>query len=62
MKEAEAAGLKAQKEQVTPELLELRRIEVEKIMAEKWNGAYPTTYMTFGDSATPLISIPTQTN
>jgi regulator of protease activity HflC (stomatin/prohibitin superfamily) len=60
VKEAEAEGLRAQKEQITPDLLELRRIEVSKIMAEKWNGAYPTTYMTFGDSgATPLINIPT---
>jgi hypothetical protein len=39
--------------------LELRRIEVAMEMAKKWNGAYPTTYMTFGDKgATPLINIP----
>jgi len=59
VKEAEAEGLRAQKEQITPDLLELRRIEVAKIMAERWNGAYPLTYMTMGDGATPLISIPT---
>jgi regulator of protease activity HflC (stomatin/prohibitin superfamily) len=60
IKEAEAAGLKAQKEQVTPELIELRKIEVEKIKWEKWNGQLPTYMMSMGSSAVPLVQMPTQ--
>lgn len=50
--EAEAAGLKAQKEQITPELLKLRQIEVEKIKWERWDGVLPRTLM---DSKTPVM-------
>jgi prohibitin 2 len=39
--EGEAAALKAQKEQITPELLQLRTIEM---MKEKWNGQLPENY------------------
>jgi regulator of protease activity HflC (stomatin/prohibitin superfamily) len=40
--EAEARSLKAQKEQITPELLELRRIEMQAKALEEWNGVLPT--------------------
>lgn len=39
--EGEAAALKAQKEQITPELLQLRTIEM---MKEKWDGHLPENY------------------
>ena len=39
---AEAEGLAAQRQQITPELLELRKIENERVAIEKWNGALPT--------------------
>jgi regulator of protease activity HflC (stomatin/prohibitin superfamily) len=39
--EGEAAALKAQKEQITPELLQLRTIEM---MKEKWDGHMPENY------------------
>lgn len=39
---AEAEGLAAQRQQITTELLELRKIENEKAAIEKWNGALPT--------------------
>jgi len=45
---SDAEALRLQKEQVTPELIQLR-------MAEKWNGALPQ-YM-FGDSM-PLLQLP----
>lgn len=44
--EGEAKALKAQKEQITPELLQLRMIEM---MDKKWDGALPQNY--FGGSA-----------
>jgi regulator of protease activity HflC (stomatin/prohibitin superfamily) len=58
---AEAESLRLQKEQVTPTLIELRRIENERRAIEKWNGVLPTTtggVMPFlnvapGRSATP---------
>lgn len=39
---AEAEGLAAQRQQITPELLELRKVENERLAIEKWNGALPT--------------------
>jgi prohibitin 2 len=39
--EGEAAALKAQKEQITPELLQLRTIEM---MRDKWDGHMPENY------------------
>jgi prohibitin 2 len=44
--EGEAAALKAQKEQITPELLQLRMIEM---LSQKWNGQLPENY--YGGSA-----------
>ena len=40
--EAEAKGLELQKEQITEQLLALRRIEVQGRAIEKWNGVMPT--------------------
>ncbi len=43
---AEAESLRVQKEQITPELIKLRQIEVQKaaidMMEKKWNGQLPT--------------------
>lgn len=40
--EAEAKGLELQKAQITPQLLELRHIEVQRAAVEKWNGLMPS--------------------
>lgn len=55
---AEAAKLKAQKEQITPELLKLRQIEVQGKYADKWDGKMPVYMITMGDGATPLLQLP----
>ncbi|EKE01353.1 MAG: band 7 protein [uncultured bacterium] len=39
---AEAKGLELQKAQITPQLLELRQIEVQRSAVEKWNGVMPS--------------------
>ena len=39
---AEAEALKAQKQEITKDLLELRKIEAELKAIEKWNGQLPT--------------------
>lgn len=39
---AEAEALRIQKENLSPELLELRRIEATKMAIEKWDGKMPT--------------------
>lgn len=46
---AEAESLRLQKNEITPTLLQLRAIEVEKIKWERWNGQLPTTVL--GDSS-----------
>ena len=51
--EAEAASLKLKKQEVTPELIELKQIEVQERAVEKWNGVLPS--VTGG--ATPFIDI-----
>jgi len=54
--QAEADALKAQKEQITPELLQLRQIEVQSKAIEKWNGVMPT----YSGGNMPFIQIPTK--
>jgi prohibitin 2 len=49
----EAEALRAQKEQITPELLQLRTIEM---MKEKWNGVLPETIVG-GNSALPMMDV-----
>mgnify|MGYP000346599460 FL=1 len=51
---AEAEGLKAQREQITPELLELRRIEMQARAIEKWHGDVPQYMM---GNSTPFIQL-----
>lgn len=41
--QAEADALRAQRAEITPELLELRKIENQKLWIEKWNGQMPST-------------------
>ncbi len=53
---AEAEALKLQKQEITADLLELRRIEAQLKAIEKWNGQLPT--YTGGD-AIPFIDIET---
>jgi regulator of protease activity HflC (stomatin/prohibitin superfamily) len=53
---AEAESLRLQKQEITPELLQLRQIEV---MKEKWNGQLPTTvYIGDGNGEQTLLGIP----
>jgi regulator of protease activity HflC (stomatin/prohibitin superfamily) len=51
---AEAEALKIQREQVTPELLRLREIEVQKMAVEKWDGRLPS--VTGG--GVPFVQLP----
>ncbi|HZP12472.1 MAG TPA: prohibitin family protein [Nevskiaceae bacterium] len=41
MAEAEAAALKAQKQEITPDLIKLREIEVQRMAIDKWDGHLP---------------------
>lgn len=52
--QAEADALKAQKEEITSELLQLRKIENEAKWIEKWNGQLPTTSLS---DSIPMINI-----
>lgn len=51
---AEADGLRLQREAITPQLLELRRIEAQKAAIDKWNGVLPATMM---GEAVPFIQM-----
>ena len=48
-------ALKAQREAVTPELVELRRVEAQIEAIEKWNGVLPQV----SSGAVPFIQVPT---
>lgn len=50
---AEAESLRLQKEEITPDLIELRKIEAQLAAIEKWDGILPS--VTGG--ATPFISV-----
>ena len=52
---AEAKGLELQKEQITTELLELRRIEVQRTAVEKWNGVMPSVVTSGGP--VPMLDV-----
>ena len=53
--EAEAASLRAQKQEITPDLLKLREIEVQSKAIDKWNGVLPQT---MAGGALPFIGLP----
>ncbi len=53
--EAEAKGLELQRAQITSDLLELRRIEVQGRAIEKWNGVMPTVVTSGGP--VPILDI-----
>ena len=52
--QAEAEALRVQKQEITDDLLQLRQIENEAKMIEKWDGKLPT-YMT--ESAVPFLNL-----
>jgi prohibitin 2 len=52
---AEAKGLELQKAQITTQLLELRRIEVQGRAVEKWNGVMPTVVTSGGP--VPMLDV-----
>jgi regulator of protease activity HflC (stomatin/prohibitin superfamily) len=52
---AEAKGLELQKVQVTAQLLDLRRIEVQKAAVDKWNGVMPTVVTSGGP--VPMLDV-----
>jgi regulator of protease activity HflC (stomatin/prohibitin superfamily) len=51
--QAEAEALRLQKQVVSKELIELRKIEVQKIAVDKWNGVLPQVT----GNATPFINL-----
>ena len=53
--EAEARGLELQKEQITEQLLDLRRIEVQGRAVEKWNGVMPQVVTSGGP--VPMLDV-----
>lgn len=52
---AEAKGLELQKAQITEQLLELRKIEVQRLAVEKWNGAMPSVVT--GSGPVPMLDV-----
>lgn len=57
IKQAEAEGLRLQKDQITKELIELRRVEMQLKWVEQWNGVMPT-FMMSGNSPDMLLNMP----
>ena len=52
---AEAEGLRLQKQQITPQLLKLRQIEVQGRAVEKWNGVMPQVVTSGGP--VPMLDV-----
>ena len=52
---AEAEGLRLQKQQITAQLLELRKIEVQGRAVEKWNGVMPQVVTSGGP--VPMLDV-----
>lgn len=43
--EGEAASMRAKSSAITPQFMELKKLEIEAERVHKWNGAYPTTML-----------------
>ena len=52
---AEAEGLRLQKAQVTPQLIRLRQIEVQRAAVNKWNGVMPNVVT--GGGPVPMLDV-----
>ncbi len=52
---AEAEGLRLQKQQITTQLLELRKIEVQRAAVTKWNGVMPQVVTSGGP--VPMLDV-----
>ena len=52
---AEAKGLELQKAQVTPQLIRLRQIEVQRAAVQKWNGVMPQVVTSGGP--VPMLDV-----
>jgi len=50
---AEAESLRLQKQEITPDLIELRRIEVQKLAIERWDG-----HLSYVSGASSFINLP----
>lgn len=53
---AQADAMALQKQVVTPELIQLKQLEIQQKIADKWNGAYPATYVG-NPNALPLLQV-----
>lgn len=51
---AQADAMQLQKQVVTPELLSLKQMDIQSKMVDKWNGAFPATYMSGSNPMTLL--------
>ncbi len=51
---AEAESLRMQKDAITPQLIQLRQVEMQRMAIEKWDGRMPVTMM---GAATPLLNL-----
>lgn len=54
--QAQAQAMQLQKQVVTPELIQLKQLEIQAEIAKKWNGAYPTTYVG-SPNTLPLLNV-----
>lgn len=53
---AEAESLRMQKDAITPQLIQLRQVEMQRMAIEKWDGRMPSVMMGQG-GATPLLNL-----
>lgn len=56
--EAEAKGLRLQKDAITPELIQLRKVEMQTKAIEKWNGVLPSQMIP--NATLPFINLDTE--
>lgn len=60
---AEAEALRIQKQEVTQQLIDLRKVENQKLAIEKWNGVMPEVVASSGEGGViPMLPIQASTN
>jgi len=54
--EGEAASMRAKSASITPQFMELKKLEIQQEYVHKWNGVMPVTML--GSGANTLFQIP----
>lgn len=60
--QADAQSMALRKQSITPELIQWRQLDILQTAVEKWGGATPSTYISYGSGSNSIIPSPLMLN